>query len=84
MLSKCSNPDCSAHFLYLNRGKLFRFVRRNAAYPEPDSYQRSSPGFEFFWLCETCAGELTLEADAAHGIHVVSIHRKALAARAAL
>jgi len=27
MISKCANPACSARFLYLHEGKLFRFER---------------------------------------------------------
>ena len=27
MLSKCANPACSAHFLYLHEGRVFRIMR---------------------------------------------------------
>ena len=27
MISKCANPACAAHFLYLKQGKVFRVFR---------------------------------------------------------
>jgi len=84
MLSKCSNPRCSAPFLYLHTGKLFRFGRRNDAVTSHDSRAKAPQGIEFFWLCDECAGEFTLEADAAHGVHVVSLPRLAMGASASL
>jgi hypothetical protein len=62
MLSKCANPGCSARFLYLNRGKLFRIPRQTAdACGEklPDS-KKTAQHLEYFWLCSDCAGEMTL------------------------
>jgi hypothetical protein len=29
MISKCANPACTAHFLYLHEGKLFRVFRNS-------------------------------------------------------
>ena len=62
MLSKCANPDCSEPFLYLHRGKLFRWERRApAANIEPRAFEKKSPlSIEYFWLCDTCATQLTL------------------------
>jgi hypothetical protein len=65
MISKCANPGCSARFLYLHSGKLFRFERE----PQEDrgllmgfdpALHKHSTGVEFFWLCETCAQRVTL------------------------
>jgi hypothetical protein len=51
MLSKCLNIACSARFLYLHDGKLFKLETPKA------------PGArhaEYFWLCERCAEVLTV------------------------
>jgi hypothetical protein len=61
MLSKCANPGCSARFLYLNRGKLFRIPRQSDAVCENSSdNKKTTRRLEYFWLCGECAGELTL------------------------
>jgi hypothetical protein len=65
MIAKCANPACSARFLYLHTGKLFRFERDARADEGPllgfDPSVRKRPGgVEFFWLCETCAAVMTL------------------------
>ncbi|HEX3323270.1 MAG TPA: hypothetical protein VHR84_21380 [Terriglobales bacterium] len=62
MLSKCANPDCSESFLYLHRGKLFRWERRSPPTDtEPLAFEKKSPlRIEYFWLCDTCATQLTV------------------------
>jgi hypothetical protein len=66
MLSKCANPGCSAQFLYLHRGRLFRWETDSlAAGDQPGSgaepgIKRSQRHVEFFWLCEDCARTVTL------------------------
>ena len=84
MLSKCSNPDCSAQFLYLHTGKLFRMARRSNLAEGYDPQKKGARGIEFFWLCKDCAEEFTLKTDVTRGVHVVSLHRHALAATASL
>ena len=64
MISKCANPACSAHFLYLHQGRVFRVMRA------PDKSDKLPPSFdstinkrasvEFFWLCDRCAGTMTI------------------------
>jgi hypothetical protein len=81
MVSKCSNPACSASFLYLHTGKLFRFDTANGQ-RAADS-PRPPKKLEFFWLCEACVTEFTLIPDAAIGTRVVSLHQSARAAVAA-
>ena len=66
MLSKCANPSCSASFRYFHQGKLFRMEMEMVA---DDSGEAPGAGkivrrTEFFWLCDTCASEMTLEYDA--------------------
>jgi hypothetical protein len=54
MLSKCANGSCSASFLHLAEGTLFRL--------ETDAPVRSSNAkeTEYFWLCEHCSPGITL------------------------
>ena len=62
MLSKCANPGCPATFLYLHQGKLFRLdpsIELLVRIPVRE-VTRPSCRFEFFWLCDECAAELTL------------------------
>jgi hypothetical protein len=65
MISKCANPACSARFLYLRTGKLFRFELEAREDDGPflgfdPSVRKHSRGVEFFWLCESCAEVMTL------------------------
>jgi len=54
MLATCTNPSCSARFLYLAEGKLFRL--------DIDPTVRSLDGkaLEYFWLCGGCSAAMTL------------------------
>ena len=67
MLSKCANPGCSAAFLYLSRGKLFRWEPNAAKGNKPASAAAQSVNtnrrVEFFWLCEECSAAMTLVFD---------------------
>ncbi len=60
MLSKCANHDCAEIFRYLHLGKLFRIEVPAAT--ELASPHRKKPVLrtEFFWLCESCAAQMTL------------------------
>ena len=65
MISKCANPACSARFLYLHEGRLFRFEREAMEDTEPlmgfdPGMRKHSRGVEFYWLCENCAATMTL------------------------
>lgn len=84
MLSKCSNPGCSAHFRYLHSGRLFRFDARNYAVAGNGANWEAPKKVEFFWLCEACSGKFTLISDGAAGARVVGLHRRAVGAAAAL
>jgi hypothetical protein len=65
MISKCANPACSAHFLYLHQGKLFRFERETQ---HPDeillgfdpAVLKQSNAVDYFWLCQKCSETMTL------------------------
>jgi hypothetical protein len=74
MLSKCANPNCAAPFLYFHSGKLFRVERRRPVPLVEPSMSESKPvrSIEYYWLCENCAGRLTL-ARGEEGIVVKSL-----------
>ena len=69
MLTKCINPSCSARFLRLNHGKLFRL--------EDDSVVRrdQSSGVEYFWLCDGCSSIMTLHLGEDGRVVVVPISK---------
>ena len=57
MLSKCVNVACSARFLYLHAGKLFKLETSHLQHATRHSSSRYT---EHFWLCERCAQVLTV------------------------
>jgi len=57
MLSKCVNYACSARFLYLHEGKLFRL---ETVVPYPEEQHPAKGRSEHFWLCGRCAQTLTV------------------------
>jgi hypothetical protein len=78
MLSKCAKPGCPASFLYLHEGKLFRLDSSTeilARIPVSE-VTRPSHRFEFFWLCDQCAVELTLGYNKGVGITVVPLLKR--------
>lgn len=54
MLGKCSNPSCSASFLYLEEGILFRLET------DPDLRSSNPKRPEYYWLCRSCSAAMTL------------------------
>ncbi len=54
MLTKCSNPSCSASFRSLENGKLFSLE------PDPALRTTKSKPVEYYWLCKDCASTMTL------------------------
>src|SRR5713226_3439634 len=82
MLSKCSNPGCSATFRRLQTGKLFRFDSLNRRPSRDGSTPKSPRGVEFFWLCEVCAAKVTLVSNSTEGTRVVAIAGRAREAAA--
>lgn len=81
MLSKCANPGCSKHFLYLHEGKLFRIETQANGHtgPSPDADGPIHRRLEFFWLCGECAQHLTVARDSS-GVRVQPVVRKHAAA----
>ncbi len=74
MLSKCANPVCTAPFLYLSQGKLYKLETsvRAGNLDRPDfadsQNMRAERRLEYFWLCEECAPKVLLTYNRATGI----------------
>jgi hypothetical protein len=83
MVSKCSNPLCSAPFLYLHTGKVFRFDTLTGKAELDWDAPRPTKKIEFFWLCEACVSEFTLVNDTKIGARAVPLQTRARAATAA-
>jgi len=62
MLSKCANPGCSASFLYLHQGKLFRLETSGNGDDDVADPQgkHATRRLEYFWLCDACASLMTV------------------------
>jgi hypothetical protein len=84
MVSKCSNPHCSASFRYLRTGKLFRFDTPSGHDDGDWGGPKPVKRVEFFWLCEDCVTKFTLVTDAGLGARVVSLQPRARSAAAGL
>jgi hypothetical protein len=68
MLGKCINPLCSEIFRYLESGRLFRLESYHVGSPSPFR----TP--EYFWLCRSCSGKMTLRLDDTNGIKIMQFH----------
>ena len=76
MLTKCANPGCSSHFLYMNEGKVFRFETRCASNGNPQfDEKKTARRIEFFWLCSNCAGRMTLVYRDGQGVGVQELDK---------
>ena len=76
MLHKCANPECVNPFRRLSEGKLF-LVRSGAADAKgprrPNRDMRMTQHIEHFWLCDRCAGVLTLSFEQERGMVLVPL-----------
>jgi hypothetical protein len=54
MLAQCANSPCSASFLHLRDGRLFRLET------EPFFQPTNAKETEYFWLCGPCSAGMTL------------------------
>ena len=71
MVSKCANPGCTATFRYFHSGQLFRLESlTNHDADDEMSMKTHVPRLEFFWLCNECAGKLTLTFQKGVGVSV--------------
>lgn len=78
MVSKCANPECSVPFRYFHTGKLYRVdtttgLDRRRTMGHDGEQGKTLRRLEFFWLCEECAGKMTLNFDKSSG---VTVHAK--------
>jgi hypothetical protein len=85
MVSKCANPGCSTPFLYLHEGKLFRFEHDEETVGGPSfgaelGSRKPARRIEFFWLCDRCAGRMTVVFERGVGIKVRRLGRGQTAA----
>jgi len=76
MLHKCANPACSVPFLRMAEGKLFAVQMK----PTPASNARGlNPKksalrkVEYYWMCDSCARQLTIFVDAERGMVTVPL-----------
>jgi hypothetical protein len=83
MISKCANPACFAHFLYLHEGRVFRIVRSSSDVRElqlgVDPALKKHPQVEFYWLCKACSQTMTIRSCKETGI-IIQPLRAALGA----
>jgi hypothetical protein len=86
MVSKCANPDCTASFRYFHIGKLFRLdsppAHTHKTASGEDEMLKRVPRLEFFWLCDECAGKMTLTFEKGMGVSVQPKHKYAAAVAA--
>ena len=54
MLAKCANSSCSASFIHLAEGRLFRL---DTGQTTDSSDARAT---EYFWLCQPCSEKMML------------------------
>jgi photosystem II stability/assembly factor-like uncharacterized protein len=75
MLSKWATPGCSASFLYLHQGKLFRLETSgngdDAGVDVADPHgKNSSRRLEYFWLCDDCSSLMTVSFQKGVGVTI--------------
>ena len=77
MLAKCANPTCSAKFLRLHDGKLFVTEVEG----DCQGSHRHERTVEYFWLCSSCCGTMTIAVEKGKRPQVVALPERAPAAR---
>jgi hypothetical protein len=66
VIRKCANPGCDVEFRSSHEGRLFPFEIKNPTEPcrdVPPLICEKKPGRAtvYFWLCERCCGQSTLQ-----------------------
>ena len=64
MVSHCVNPACRASFLYLRQGKLVAVRGGHLS------------AVEFFWLCDSCTSNFTIDVSPDGNIRLVPLEAK--------
>jgi hypothetical protein len=77
VISRCANPACSTRFRYLHEGRIFQFEVRSIPVAGVDARTTKSPprGTEYFWLCDSCALNMTLVLEPDAEIALVPVQR---------
>jgi len=70
---KCANPSCAAAFHWLAGGRFFRFRPGELAPATKSDAAETEPAVKHYWLCEKCAGSLTLTYREGSGVIVEPI-----------
>lgn len=76
MLYKCANEACSVPFRRLREGKLFQVETEyftDAKATPSDRRARPWRRVEHYWLCDNCAGYVTLAFDRERGVVTVPL-----------
>ncbi len=68
MLEKCANPACGTAFRHLKQGKLFQVEGEGLPQSQRLSLRKPRRYVERYWLCDTCAGRLTLAFEKGRGV----------------
>jgi hypothetical protein len=86
MVSKCANPACSTPFHYLREGKVFRIemevtppltseetieLSNGSRVPFLVATRKPSRKIEHFWLCGSCAQNMSILFDKDNGVTVL-------------
>ena len=77
MLKKCANPQCTESFTHLGQGRLFRVQRKGPRLVDSnlDATKERPAAMEHFWLCDECAGTMTVAVDRKQVVRVIPIAR---------
>ena len=79
MVNRCSNPNCNSEFRYSCEGHLFPFEIKDLEEPcrdVPAVICNRKPGRAtvYFWLCEQCCSQFTLQFTVSAGVTLVPMH----------
>jgi hypothetical protein len=80
MVEKCVNPECSASFRYLRKGRVFAIGVEDDSRTELKARPRK---FHYVWLCDSCCRKMTVVVERGQGIKVVPLVAASMTAKAA-
>ena len=69
MVSKCANPGCKARFRYLHEGRLFTVPLLSNWDREGASWEQTSCGLEYVWLCSACLSQMDVHIEPGNSPH---------------
>jgi hypothetical protein len=76
VIKKCANPNCNREFRYSREGHLFPYEIKDPEEPchdVPAVICEKKPGRTtvYFWLCEQCCDQFTLQFTVSTGVTLV-------------